>query len=129
MIIQLEGYFYTGANDDVGVDAHTPLSVVYGESTVIQLAVYTAGRIRYDLSGKSLTLTVKRKSYDTNPRAVVQGVLVSTEGVHRANFTLSSTVTKLIPQRYVYDIWVASGSNRNPVVRLSTFHVEPASRS
>ncbi len=129
MIIDVKGYFYTGADADAKIDGHAPLSLNYGESTTIRLAVFHVGDVPYDLTGKSLTLTVKRKSYDANPRLTKLGALLPADGLHRANFVLSAADMKLIPQRYVYDVWMAIGSTRNPVVRLSTFHVEPSARS
>lgn len=70
----------------------------------MRLRVLTAGGPPLSLAGKTLKLTVKRKSTDGEALASVAGTLT---GYENAEFTIPAVATKDLPfGRYVYDVWI-----------------------
>lgn len=103
------------------------LRLIRGETSTVRIAVVTPAGTPVDLSGGTLTLTVKPHSDDTEVSFQVAATL-SNAVAGLASFAVSSTAFQYVsPGRYVYDVWLtAAGGARSALVPLSPLALEPS---
>jgi len=127
----LLGVVYDGARLSTALTATTQanyqLDVPAKSTATVQLYVFNADGSSHDLTGKTLTLTVKR---NTLQRTVPPGFSVNATLIDAARgiatFTLSAMNNTMDPGRYVYDVVMVDGSDRTVVVPLSVYSLQPS---
>jgi hypothetical protein len=79
-----------------------------------------------DLAGSVLTLTLKKRSWET-PLLRIVGVLGTQRGTATFRAFATDTLRSLRPGRHVYDVWMTSGGGvLEPVVQISPAFCQPS---
>lgn len=97
-----------------------------GVDMVQPIEVRTRGGVPVDLTGKTLTLTVRKRVGDTIAALIKTGSLTPQEGLGRALFTISASDIALFSVGYyVYDISLLTGTVRDLILPVSPLVVVP----
>lgn len=131
MVVQLVGVVLDGSPWGAKVPRNTrrELHMPKGGSLTLVLDVMTQSGMAYDLTGKTVTLTVKRSSQQVvPPPGFAKAFIQDTRIKSRTSATIVPADSKFMePARYVYDVWViASPTSRDVVIPLSPFVIEAA---
>jgi hypothetical protein len=93
----------------------------------VTVYVVNADGSPHNLTGKTLTLTVKRNTLQRTvpPGFSVAGVLTdAARGV--VTFPVTAANNTMDPGRYVYDVVMVEGSDRTVVVPLAVYSLQPS---
>lgn len=122
--VNIVGVVEDGAPRGGGVpeNPRTPITMVAGTDLKVNVSVVGASGERLQMTGgATLTITVKKHAND-DEKVFTQ---VVTNPGPEGSFTVPANAFKRFdPGLYVYDVWLAMGGVRSPVVPLSPFHLE-----
>ena len=111
----------------VPLNPRRPLQVPLASSLTINARILKPNGSPVNLTGGSLTFTLKKKFSDQQPIVSRLGTLTAA-AAGQASFQLVPVETKdLTPGHFVWDVWFTdSAGNRNAVIPTSPFVLEPA---
>lgn len=129
MRVDLLGVVEDGSHrlDSIPLNTGKSLRLVRGQTTEVFLRVVNPDGSPYSADGA--VFTIKKNSYQMSLSA---GQSLQIDGVSSGNeavFSITSAQMDTLPTgRYVYDVWLVSGVNRQRIVSTSELFVEPSVR-
>lgn len=129
MRVDLLGVVEDGSHrlDSIPLNTGKSLRLVRGQTTKVFLRVVNPDGSPYSADGA--VFTIKKNSYQMSLSA---GQSLQIDGVSSGNeavFSITSAQMDTLPTgRYVYDVWLVSGVNRQRIVSTSELFVEPSVR-
>lgn len=109
---------------------HAHLELYYGEPLVLVLYVQTDDGTPINMDGKDAVLTVKRSTDDA--QIVFSGGKTASPSEPLISNMVEVTVSldsRWKPGRYVYDVWLHDGLNRDLLIPASTLRIVPTAGS
>lgn len=125
MIVELIGI----VDDGVGhVKPYSqPFRITIGESSTINMKVFTTSRASSPVVIPSFVLTIKKRTSDADKLILKTGIPNLARGDNFLTFNISPSDTKnIISGLYVYDVWRTLSGNRLQVVPASQLTFLPA---
>lgn len=104
---------------------HVAVEFPIGADVSFDLTVSDPMGAPVDLNGSTLTLTVKKRSWET-PLLRLSGALGSQRGTATFRALAADTLRSLRPGRHIYDVWMAKGGVLEPVVQISPAFCQPS---
>jgi hypothetical protein len=109
----------TGVLDDGGrrfpgvpVDPRAPLEIVIGSRAQVQLKVLLPSGAPADITGKTVTLSVKKNPDDAVPYLAVVGTAALARGRACLNFDIAADDWDLFtPGKFLYDLWLTDSAS------------------
>lgn len=111
-------------------DTHLRLELPYGETLTLVFDVRTAGNVPVDMTDKDAVVTVKRSSADS--QIVFSGGKTATPAGEAGMSVVEVPISldsRWRPGRYVFDVWLHDGGNRDLLIPISTLRVVPTAGS
>lgn len=132
MLLYLTGILEDGTPRSAMVppNSRQQISVPFLSSLDIKIKVIGANAAPIPLAGKTLSITIKKKSTDQVWLIKKSATLLPAEGHNVASFAIASSQGRAIPAgRYVYDVWMSESTVNDCIVDLSPFVVEGSTRT
>lgn len=122
MIFALTGIVETKGTRAAGLRGafeQVPLRVVRGQAVTLRLHVVDSAGVNVDLTGTTVTLSIRVNAGDTTVVLSRNGALAALDKAQGwAQIDLSSADTLFVARKYVYDVWITYADGRRENVVL-----------
>lgn len=125
MVTSLIAIIENGAGTIPGA-AEQQINLSVGEDATINIVVYDSNGDPFDVSNGTILLTVRKAVADTAP-TLAREATVTDAANGEAHFVVTKNDTvNLASGKYLYDVWYIEDVQRDKIVPLSTFFLEPS---